>query len=133
MYLYTNYDERLFISKLKKPSFVNQRLTRFTLIDKKQIDIDLYHALLNSIIGLFYLEALGFGRGLGALDLNSTKLSNQLFMLNPLLLQENSIKKIKTEFLKLKQRKIYPIKEEIYKKDRINFDFVILYSILSLK
>jgi hypothetical protein len=130
-----NYDERLFISKLSEPSFVNQRLTRFTLIDKKGADIDLYHALLNSIIGLFYLEALGFGRGLGALDLSSTKLSNQLFMLNPFLLEKNHIKNIKVKFSKLKKRKIYPITEEIYNSDRIDFDMTVLesYGITNLR
>lgn len=56
-----NYGDRLFIAKLKERSFVNQRLARFT---KKTeiVDVDLCHALLNSALGMFFIEALGFGR-----------------------------------------------------------------------
>ncbi len=77
-----NYGDRLFIARMQKRSFVNQRLTRFTATTD-DLDIDLCHALLNSLIGIFYLEACGFGRGLGALDLSSSKLKKNLFILNP--------------------------------------------------
>jgi len=130
-----NYDRRLFFSKLRERSFVNQRFIRFTLIDKKCFDIDLLHALLNSIIGLFYLEALGFGRGLGALDLNATKVRNQLFMLNPNILSNNQRIELKKRFIPLKERKIFPILQEINKKDRIYFDDFVLesYGIINIK
>ncbi|MHB8278624.1 MAG: N-6 DNA methylase [Candidatus Humimicrobiaceae bacterium] len=52
-----NFDKRIFIAKLNKRSFVNQRLTRFT-VKNSDIDIDLAHALLNSTIGIFLLSQL---------------------------------------------------------------------------
>jgi len=129
-----NYDKRLFISRLKKRSFVNQRFIRFT-ITEKNLDIELLQALLNSSIGLFYLEALGFGRGLGALDLNTTKVRNQLFMLNPSILNEKQKSEIKKRFLPLKEREIYPLIREINEKDRISFDNVVLeyFGIINIK
>ena len=64
-----NPDKRIFISRLNEKSFVNQRLIRFTSL-KFDTDLELSHALLNSLMGIFFIEALGFGRGLGALDLS---------------------------------------------------------------
>lgn len=57
-----NPDKRIFI-RLKEPKFVNQRLIRLERSDKN-IDLKLANALLNSILGLFFVESLGFGRGL---------------------------------------------------------------------
>ena len=64
-----NPDKRIFISRLNEKSFVNQRLIRFTSL-KFDTDLELSHALLNSLMGIFFIEALGFGRGLGALDIS---------------------------------------------------------------
>ena len=60
-----NPDKRLFFSRLEERGFVNQRLIRMTS-KKEDLDIMLQSALLNSILGLFYIEGLGFERGLGA-------------------------------------------------------------------
>ena len=127
-------DERLFIAKVRERSFVNQRLTRFILLNS-DIDIDLCHALLNCIIGVFYIEALGFGRGLGVLDLNSTKVRKQLSMLNPMLIDNNQSAQIKEKFLPLLNRPVLPIIEELEMKDRQEFDDTVLgiYGILDLK
>ena len=76
-----NPDERLFIAKFDNPTFVNQRLIRFTK-NNDNIDIKLSHALLNSLLGIFYIEMLGFGRGEGVLDLSASKLQESLKMLN---------------------------------------------------
>jgi len=120
-----NYDKRLFIAKMSSRAFVNQRLTRFTLLDRN-VDIDLCHALLNSILGVFYIEALGFGRGLGALDLNATKIKKQLFMLNPAMLDKKQTGRIKNKFAKLLRRPVFPILEELKMQDRIEFDEEVL-------
>jgi len=128
-----NFDKRIFIAKLDKKSFVDQRLTRFTA--KKDIDIDLIHALLNSILGIFFIESLGFGRGLGALDLSSTRMKKYLRVLNPDLLTENQVMLIKNKFIPIRDREIKNIKDELTEKDRIDFDKVILesFGILHLK
>jgi hypothetical protein len=120
-----NFDKRIFIAKLDKRSFVDQRLTRFTVLDQNT-DIDLAHALLNSIIGIFFIESLGFGRGLGALDLSSTRMKKYLKMLNPALLNEEQKEEIKDKFNKFKNREIQDITKELNDPIRKDFDMTVL-------
>jgi hypothetical protein len=129
-----NPDERIFVAKLSKLSLVNQRLISFSSIEEN-LDIDLCHALLNSLLGTFFLEALGFGRGMGVLDLNSTKLGNNLSMLNPNLLKEQDKKNIKNLFKPILAREIYPLPKEQIMDDRIIFEEAILnaYEIIGIK
>jgi hypothetical protein len=42
----------------------------------------IYPALLNSFIGIFYIEATGFPKGLGALDTRAENIK-KIFMLDP--------------------------------------------------
>ncbi|MGQ4006437.1 N-6 DNA methylase [Francisellaceae bacterium CB300] len=120
-----NFDKRIFIAKLDTRSFVDQRLTRFTAIDHN-IDIELAHALLNSILGVFFIESLGFGRGLGALDLSSTRMNKYLKILDPSLLSDDQIKDIKYRFSLFKSRDIEDIREELSHQIRKYFDIAIL-------
>lgn len=128
-----NFDKRIFIAKLDTRSFVDQRLTRFTVLDS-DTDIELAHALLNSILGIFFIESLGFGRGLGALDLSSTRMKKYLKMLNPSLLNDDQIQDIKDKFNLFKTRDIKDITEELEDPTRKDFDMVVLeaYSIKNL-
>ena len=128
-----NPDKRIFIAKFNTKSFVDQRLIRFTA--KKEIDIDLFHALLNSILGIFFIESLGFGRGLGALDLNSSSMKKHLRVLNPQLLRDEQIQLIKDKFMPIRDREIKNIEYELKDRDRIEFDDTILeaFNILNLK
>jgi hypothetical protein len=125
MVISMNPYHRLFVAKLEQRSFVNQRLIRFTK-KRTTVNVDLCHALLNSVIGLFYIEAIGFGRGLGALDLSATNIKNSLFMLNPALLNEEQARNILTKFNILKQRDVLPIALELEQQDRNEFDDTIL-------
>jgi hypothetical protein len=120
-----NFDKRIFIAKLDTRSFVDQRLTRFTVL-KPATDIELLHALLNSLMGIFFIESLGFGRGLGALDLSSVRMKKYLKMLNPSLLNEEQIKEIKYKFNLFKTRDIKNILDELEEPIRIDFDKTIL-------
>lgn len=120
-----NPGERLFFSRLKEPSFVNQRLIRFLKKDN-EIDIKLCSALLNSIIGLFYIESLGFGRGQGALDLNATNVKNKLFMLDPSILSKEESEKIIGKFQKLEKREVLNLCDELKQDDRKDFDMTVL-------
>ena len=122
-----NPDNRIFAAKMKTKGFINQRLIRFSLVDENS-DIDLYHALLNSILGLFMIESSGFGRGLGVLDLNPTNFKKGLFMLNPNILSAQSALEIKALFSKITKRNVLNIKEEISSPDRILFDQFVLKS-----
>ncbi len=118
-----NYDKRLFIARLEERSFVNQRLTRFT-IKSESLDLDLIHAFFNSSLGLFFIESLGFGRGLGVLDLSSKRMQ-KLRILNPDLLSKKQKDKIKLKFVKIKERKILSILDELECEDRKEFDHIV--------
>lgn len=120
-----NPNKRLCFHKLERRSFVNQRLIRFTKLDDAH-SIDLLHALMNSCVGIFLLEAIGFGRGLGALDINSTKLSNKYHILDPNLMSPNQEKEVLALFSKLKTRAVKDLPNELISKDRIEFDEKVL-------
>lgn len=129
-----NPDERLFIAKFDEPTFVNQRLIRFTRLEAIQ-DSTLLHALLNSVLGMFYLESLGFGRGEGVLDLSAAKLKKSLWILNPNLLNTTQKESIINSFQPLLNRNIKPLIEELSSQDRENFDDTVLeaFGILQFK
>jgi len=119
-----NFGDRLFFAKFNEPTFVNQRLVRFT-----RKNIQLCHALLNSILGLFYIEALGTGRGQGVLDMSKDKLENDLEMLNPELFNETQKTDILAKFEIIKRRDILDIEKELEEEDRNAFDNAILDAI----
>lgn len=116
-----NYDQRLFFAKMRTRAFVNQRLTRFTRRNDG-VDTDLLHALLNCTLGLLYLEMLGFGRGLGALDLSSTRMKEGLRVLDPAVLGTEDRRRILEAFEPLLARNVLPIQDELQAPDRIAFD-----------
>lgn len=120
-----NPGDRLFFARFGKPTFVNQRLIRLTKL-KEDIDLDLVHALLNSIVGLFFIEAIGFGRGEGVLDLNSTKINNSMRILNPTIIASSHRESIVTSFDRLLTRNILPIEQELEMQDRKDFDNEVL-------
>lgn len=120
-----NPDDRIFVAKFDTPTFVNQRLIRFTK-NSNEIDVTIAHALLNSLLGIFYIEMLGFGRGEGVLDLSSSKLSAYLHILNYNLLNENAKQRIINAFQPLIIRDVKPLTEELESADRIEFDQVVL-------
>lgn len=120
-----NPDERLFIARFDNPTFVNQRLIRFTK-NNNSIDTQLSHALLNSLLGIFFIEMLGFGRGEGVLDLNASKLQDSLKMLNYNLLNKTQKENIIKMFSPLLSRNVKPILQELQSEDRIIFDKTVL-------
>ena len=121
-----NYDRRLFILRLSPRAFVNQRLIRLTIKPNVGVDLDLSHALLCSLLGAFYIEALGFGRGLGVLDLNATKLAKQMRMLNPVEISKKARQQILKAFAPLLKRDILPFDEEMVDSDRMEYEKTIL-------
>ncbi|WP_081852685.1 Eco57I restriction-modification methylase domain-containing protein [Exiguobacterium alkaliphilum] len=119
-----NPDKRLFYAKFAESTFINQRLIGLKA-RSEHVDIDIAHILLNSIVGMFYLEATGFGRGLGALDISKNNLE-QTFMLNPNLLSDFQKQEIKTAFEPILEREILTTFEEFENEDRINFEKIVL-------
>ena len=121
-----NPDQRLFFSSFEEPSFVNQRL--IGLCHKCSYpDRELNHALLNSVITLFYIEASGFGRGLGVLDINKDNIAN-CYMPNPELVSPEDRDSIIKRFEVIKARQIMSIREELSSSDRIAFENAVLHA-----
>ena len=119
-----NPDNRMFYAKFNTPTFVNQRL--IGLIRKNATDdLDLLHALLNSILSLFYIEAVGFGRGLGVLDINKDSIS-KCYMLNPAMLSKEQVEAIKEAFSSLKCRGVIDFDNDMEDSIRQKFDLTIL-------
>ncbi|MFA5422849.1 MAG: N-6 DNA methylase [Phycisphaerae bacterium] len=126
--LSVNPDDRLFIAKTNEPIFVDQRLVRIVREDNNT-NMKLLHALMNSCISMFLIEALGFGRGLGVLDINATKIRRGFRIPRLDLIEQQAVCEIIDAFSPLCDREVLPVTEEIQQADRQNFDKVILHSI----
>lgn len=116
--------KRIFYGLFEEPTFINQRLIGFIEKDG-DTDIELCHALLNSILGIFFIESLGFGMGLGALDIKKESFDHA-YMLNPHLLTQQNVSDIKNAFEPLKQREIQDTQIELNLPDRMAFDHMVL-------
>lgn len=122
--MFINYGNRLFVGRVDPPAFADQRLVRLEPIGT--VDIDLAHALLNSTISMFIMEGMGFGRGLGALDLNKDRIEDFMHILNPAQLDQVGIASIKDAFTPLLQRDILDVADELEQSDRQAFDDVVI-------
>ena len=90
------------------------------------VDIELAHALLNSLLGIFFIEMLGFGRGEGVLELSASKLQESLKMLDYNLLSQTQKEAIIESFKHLLHRNVKPLLQELGSEDRISFDRTVL-------
>ena len=120
-----NINKRFFISKMQEPTIIDQRLIKFSIIGDT-LDKELLHALLNSIITIFFIEANGFGRGLGVLDLSATRMRKTLKILNPNLLNQMQAQNIKDRFRLLIDRNIQNLEIELENPQRTEFDMTVL-------
>lgn len=120
-----NPGERLFFMRMEEPTFVNQRLIRLTKKAGGAV-LELCQALLCSLAGCFFLEALGFGRGEGVLDLNATKLRNSLPMWNPEAISPDGAAAILRAFRRLEQRPVKTFSQECRAADRQAFEQTVL-------
>lgn len=124
-----NPDKRLFFARVSDDLLINQRLI---LMDYKSEYTDtkeqkVLHALLNSILGIFYIEALSFGRGDGVADLSSDKFKKCFKLLDIELLSDSQIDNIISSFEPLLTRNIKDsLKEELECSDRKLFDRTVL-------
>lgn len=118
-----NYGDSLFISKLQVRSFIDQRLIGMSVIPSTPaLDSDFLHALLNSMLSMFLIESLGFGRGEGVLDLNKDKFERNFSMLNPATPNDEQKARILQAFLPLTQRDRLDLDDELLSADRVAFD-----------
>lgn len=119
-----NPEQRIFYGLLDKPAKINQRAIGFIPHAGKAVNLELCHALLNSIIGVFYTEAVGFPKGLGALD-NCSKNVEKMYMLNPSLLSVKDVNQILAAFQPLLNREIMTTQQEYAQADRLAFENVV--------
>lgn len=70
---------------------------------------------------MFSIEASGFGRGLGVLDINSKNLA-KCMMLSPNYINSTTRNNIVKSFSEIKKRKVMRVSEEIKSPDRIKFE-----------
>lgn len=120
-----NFGDRLYFARFNESTFVNQRLVRFSR-KTENVDFKLCHALMNSLISLFYIEAMGTGRGEGALDLSKDKIEDGLRIVNPSLITTEKRTQILALFERLEARDILPITDELKSSDRNDFDDAVL-------
>ena len=121
-----NPDKRLFYAYSSTPILINQRFIGFRFLDDNA-NKELCFALLNSIFDMFIIEATGFGRGLGVLDINARNISDS-FMLNPSCLTNEQATAIVQAFQPIKNRQVFDTEIELQREDRTNFDHVVLNS-----
>lgn len=119
-----NIGSRFFVSKLDPIAFVNQRLIRFNAYENT--DIDICHALLNSAVCMFMIEGMGFGRGLGALDLNKDKIEKYFHILDPSQLDPTDRNRVVKSFKSLIGRDLKDLEDELGSDDRRDFDDTII-------
>jgi hypothetical protein len=118
-----NPEKRIFYGLLREPAKINQRAIGFLPL-RNHLNIELCHALLNTVIGVFYVEATGFPKGLGALD-NRAENTERIFMLNPQQLSPTQENQILESFKPLLERKIMDTAEEYLQADRLAFERVV--------
>ena len=118
--MFINYGRRLFVGRVSPPAFVDQRMVR--LLPKADIDVGIYHALMNSSIGMFIIEGMGFGRGLGALDLNKDRIEKYMPIIDVSKLNDEKRTIILDGFAPLLQREILAVADELEQDDRQEFD-----------
>lgn len=124
--MFINYGPRLFVGRVDPPAFVDQRMVRLDPLVDANVDIELCHALLNSTISMFIIEGLGFGRGLGALDLNKDRIEEYMHILDASQLDEGGVRDIKEKFSPLLDRGIMDVADELEQQDRQDFDDAVI-------
>lgn len=119
-----NPDARIFFGRFEKPSFINQRLIGFKP-KNENVDVELCHALINSVLMKFFVEAVGFGRGLGVLDINKDAIAS-CYMLDPDKLSSSKKDVIKNAFKKILVKKIDTVESELSDPDWVKFNKTVL-------
>jgi len=121
-----NPDQRHLVARCPEPAIVDQRLIRVNLnpsLDSHDERAKSFlHAILNSSLSYLYFELIGFGRGLGALDLNPTMIGKKFHILDPLGITEEQMDAVIEAFKPLLARPVLSVEEEIRQTDRIHFE-----------
>jgi hypothetical protein len=119
-----NHGNRLFAARFDPLAFADQRW--ICLDPREGVDVGLCHALLNSAVSMFLMEGMGFGRGLGALDLNSERINTYFHMLDPNALDQAGVQRVQQAFAPLIGRDVLAVADELEQADRQRFDETVL-------
>lgn len=84
------------------------------------------HAFLNSGISIFIQEATAFGKGLGALDRNSTRVRETWRIPDIRLISPDVLAELRELFVPVSARAPLPLREELCQPDRRKFDEAVL-------
>lgn len=107
-----NPNDRFFWGRMNPRGAVNQRLTAFRAKKEFYAEIDLLHAMLNSLPDLFMLAASGFGRGQGVTDLTKDGIMQTTVLNIELISTEDKIEIIQL-WQNLKKKPVMSIKEQL--------------------
>lgn len=102
-----NPDRRFATFRKSTTAILNQRLIGIDFYNKDKLN--LMHALLNTIFVFSQIESLGFGRGQGVLDLNSSTVRKGLYIPDSSLISDKSASKILALFDEFKDSVIVDI------------------------
>ncbi|MCB4409167.1 Eco57I restriction-modification methylase domain-containing protein [Latilactobacillus sakei] len=120
-----NPQDRYFWSRMTPRSAVNQRVTAFRIKKSYHKDIEVLHAILNSLPSQYMLAASGFGRGQGVTDLTKDGII-QIYIpsLDELSISDKT--KIVTLWQTVKHRTVPTVMEQIDDVAWVNFNKEIL-------
>jgi len=122
-----NPDTRIYAVRALQKMVLNQRLVCVTLKEKYGAsDITFFHALLNSTLSMLMIELLGFGRGLGVLDITPTKIQTGFLWSSPDLFDQHSREIVVQAFAPLLARQAMAVPDELRQLDRQELDKAIL-------
>lgn len=119
-----NYGSRLHTIFMENRVFLNQRLIGFQSLP--DTNVELCHALMSSTIGLFCIEGIGSGRGMGVLNLSKDHVERYYHILDPSILSFEEADILIEKFRKLKVRDVLDLPDELEQNDRIEFDQCVL-------
>ena len=116
-----NPDERLFVARLTRRAFADQRLIALTPRGS-DADLDLTHALMNTSLAKFLIEAAGFGRGLSVLDLSKDRVAAVFRIPDPRRIAPDDRDRIVAAFRPLLGRPVRSVPEELASPDARRLD-----------
>lgn len=119
-----NPDQRLYWSAIPNDLLVDQRCTVFSIKKDIFVQKELLHALLNTVVGQFMIEATGFGRGLGVLDTTKDGILDS-YILDYSQLDFYHISEILKRWQKLSHKSIPHILDQLNDKDWQEFNYYV--------
>lgn len=123
-----NPGDRLFVARMTKRSFVDQRLIALTA-RTPDVDHHLMHALMNTTLTKFLIEATGFGRGMSVLDLSKDRIATVLRIPDPARIGQGDRDRIVEAFQPLVARGVQTVPDDLADDDVRRLDEAVLRAV----